>query len=71
MTDLPRNWRANPIPAAVQKIGTDWVASGVSAVLEVPSAIIQGESNFLLNVLHPDFGNIQLEKNFGISSIRG
>lgn len=62
LSDLPRNWRDNPVPAAVQRVGTDWVVSGDSAVLEVPSAVVPAESNFLLNVLHPDFAKIRFGK---------
>jgi len=56
-SNLPRNWRRNPAPAALQRIGDEWIASGGSAVLKVPSAIIQSESNFLLNPNHPDFAS--------------
>lgn len=59
---LPRNWRANPIPARVQAIGDAWVAGGPSAVLRVPSALVPGESNFLLNPRHPDFGKLRIHK---------
>jgi RES domain-containing protein len=59
---LPRNWKADPVPARVQAIGDDWVAGGASAVLRVPSALVPGESNFLLNPRHPDFGKLRIGK---------
>lgn len=59
MKDLPRRWRTKPSPKAVQQIGDQWVASGGSAVLQVPSAVIESESNFILNVAHPDFKTIK------------
>ena len=37
-----------------QLIGDEWVRSGTSAVLEVPSAVIETESNYLLNPRHGD-----------------
>src|SRR5262245_31110056 len=46
---LPRNWRADPPPARFRRIGDRWVAEGTSAVLRVPSAVIDTEFNFLLN----------------------
>jgi RES domain-containing protein len=49
LSSLPRNWKADPVPPRVQAIGDDWVAGGHSAVLRVPSALVPGESNFLLN----------------------
>jgi RES domain-containing protein len=59
---LPRNWRADPVPARVREIGDDWVARSASAVLRVPSALVPGESNFLLNPRHSDFGKLRIGK---------
>ena len=55
---LPRNWRAFPSRASLQEIGDRWAAERRSAVLEVPSAVVPAESNFLLNPLHRDFPKI-------------
>jgi len=42
-----------------QAFGCDWVRSGRSAVLQVPSrAVNLMESNFLINPAHRDFGRI-------------
>jgi RES domain-containing protein len=57
---LPANWKDSPPPAATQAIGSAWVASGTSAVLRVPSVVVPGEFNFVLNPAHPDFGRIRL-----------
>jgi len=46
---LPRTWRSYPAPPELQLIGDEWVRSGASAVLGVPSAVIHTESNYLLN----------------------
>ena len=62
LSNLPRNWKANPAPARVRAIGDDWVAGGRSAVLRVPSTLVPGESTFLLNPRHPDFPQLQLGK---------
>jgi len=59
---LPRNWKADPAPARLRAIGDDWIAAGASAVLRVPSALVPGESNFLLNPRHPDFGKVRIGK---------
>jgi len=58
MPALPANWRASPPPSALQQIGDLWVRRGPSAVLEVPSALIPHERNFLLNPLHADFKRV-------------
>jgi RES domain-containing protein len=52
---LPRSWRRDPAPQALQAIGNDWVAHGRSAVLRVPSVVIDGQWNYLLNPNHADF----------------
>jgi RES domain-containing protein len=58
---LPGNWRESPAQVALQQIGDDWVATGKSVVLKVPSAIVDGESNYLLNPRHPDFESLVIE----------
>jgi RES domain-containing protein len=57
---LPKNWRAEPAPKRLQTIGDDWLESGKSAVLRVPSAIVDGEFNYLLNPSHSDFSKLQI-----------
>jgi RES domain-containing protein len=56
---LPRNWRSYPAPPELQLIGDEWVKSGTSAVLEVPSVVIDTDSNYLLNPRHGDFQAIR------------
>ena len=46
---LPRDWRTYPAPAELQRLGNDWISTGATAVLRVPSAVIPEEFNFLLN----------------------
>ena len=53
--ELPRNWRANPLPRKIQMIGDAWAAAGTSPVLQVPSAVLPAEHDFLLNPRHRDF----------------
>lgn len=57
---LPKNWRSYPAPPELQLIGDKWVKSGTSAVLEVPSAVIETDVNYLLNPLHADFHAIRV-----------
>lgn len=58
---LPKHWRRFPAPYELQRIGNEWITSGASAVLEVPSAIIESEHNYLLNPEHKDFSRIGLQ----------
>lgn len=57
---LPKNWRSYPAPPELQLIGDGWVKSSTSAVLEVPSAVIETDSNYLLNAHHGDFRAIRV-----------
>ncbi len=60
LSDLPPEWREQPPPPTTRQIGDAWVKSGRSAVLEVPSVVVPGESNYLLNPSHPDFQSIRI-----------
>lgn len=59
-TSLPKNWGDDPVPPNVQAIGDRWIATRESAVLRVPSTLVPGESNFLINPLHPDFSKLAI-----------
>ncbi|HET8828334.1 MAG TPA: RES family NAD+ phosphorylase [Pelobium sp.] len=43
-----------------QKLGKKWLSEMRSAILKVPSAIVDMEYNYLLNPLHPDFAKIKI-----------
>lgn len=57
-SSLPGDWREEPPPPSCQAIGDAWIGSGKSAVLKVPSVIVPGEPNYLLNPVHRDFKKI-------------
>jgi RES domain-containing protein len=57
---LPQNWRGDPAPPKLATIGDRWVNAGSSAILKVPSAVIDEEWNYLLNIEHPDFAGIKI-----------
>jgi len=56
----PRDWRAQPPESKSMRYGSAWLRGGRTAVLEVPSAIVPSEKNYLLNPGHPDFPRIRL-----------
>ena len=60
LSTLPAGWRAYPAPASTQQHGTNWVTAGRTAVLEVPSAVIPLENNYLLNPAHPQFSRVRI-----------
>lgn len=55
---LPSGWAESPAPASVQRVGDDWVREARSVVLRVPSVVLAGAFNYLLNPLHPDFPRV-------------
>ena len=50
--DLPMGWETGP-RATTRAIGDAWLSAGQSVVLQVPSAVVLGESNFIINPNHP------------------
>jgi len=59
-TDLSSEWRRLPGPPELRDIGTRWAESLGSVCLQVPSAVVPGEHNFLLNPRHRDFGRLEI-----------
>lgn len=64
---LPPDWRMEPPPPSTQAIGDAWMRAGRSAVLAVPSVIISGEPNYLINPAHSDFKKISFGKPAGFT----
>lgn len=59
---LPSDWTAEPPSPSTKILGDRWMTEARSAVLEVPSVIIQGEPNYLLNPAHRDFRKVRIGK---------
>jgi RES domain-containing protein len=55
---LPAGWNNLPYTGVSQETGDEWLNSGRTAVLAVPSVIVPKEWNYLLNPVHPDFKKI-------------
>lgn len=64
---LPAGWDSDPPVAATADIGMNWLRSGSSVVLKVPSAVTQGEYNLLINPSHADIGKIHVVKTASFS----
>ncbi len=63
LAKLPHDWRQEPAPDSTRPIGGDWIRSGQSAVLQVPSSMVPSESNFVLNLAHQDYSRIEIGKS--------
>lgn len=59
---LPFDWTEEPASPSTKSIGDRWVKESRSAVLEVPSVIINAEPNYLLNLEHRDFKKVSIGK---------
>lgn len=57
---LPAEWKASPPLEATMAIGDRWCAELRSAMLSIPSAVVPGEFNILLNPKHPDFPRVSV-----------
>jgi RES domain-containing protein len=57
---LPVGWDAQPPGPTSKKLGDDWIKSGRSLVLSVPSVIVPQERTFLLNPHHRDFSQLKI-----------
>ncbi len=58
--NLPQRWNSFPHLLDTQKIGDDFVSARKNCVLKVPSAVVPGDFNFLINPHHPDFTAIKI-----------
>lgn len=56
---IPR-WKEFTKMPYTQSLGDKWVREAKSCILKVPSAIINGDANYLLNPEHSDYNRIQL-----------
>jgi RES domain-containing protein len=59
-SQLPSNWRDYPAPEQLANIGTNWIKSKSSLLLDIPSAVVVKEVNTLINPLHPDIKFVDL-----------
>ena len=57
---LPEDWRLLPAPLSTRELGSHWVAESRSVVLRVPSIVVDGEFNYLVNPRHPDFARLKI-----------
>jgi RES domain-containing protein len=55
---LPTDWRTNPHSDSTQKIGDAFIREGQHLVLRVPSAVVPGDFNFLVNPAHPQMSRV-------------
>ena len=57
---LPDDWKSFPHSASTQLIGDQFIRDRKKLILKVPSAVVPGEYNYLINPAHPEFSTITL-----------
>ncbi|MBS0663525.1 MAG: RES domain-containing protein [Verrucomicrobia bacterium] len=57
---VPDSWRRYPQTQETQAFGTAWLRSARTVALRVPSALVPGEFNYLLNPAHPQFAKVRI-----------
>lgn len=60
LEQLPQQWRENEF--ITHSIGTEFLKEGIYLYQKVPSAVIEEESNVLINPKHPLFKKVKLLK---------
>lgn len=57
---LSDSWRDFPYSGVTQEIGEEFILKGENLVLKVPSAVVQGDFNYLINPNHKDLKEIKI-----------
>jgi RES domain-containing protein len=56
------SWRHQRVSTATQRVGGEWHSEGAALGLAVPSVVMPQESNYLLNVSHPQFRRLRVSR---------
>jgi len=59
--DLPHGWKLESSYSDTQPFGSDWYKKSETLLLKVPSAVVPGEYNFVINARHRDFSQVKLK----------
>jgi RES domain-containing protein len=60
LKELPKGWNLQPPTAISKKIGDEWIKSGRSVALALPSVLVLLERTYLINPKHPDFRKLRI-----------
>jgi RES domain-containing protein len=60
MHELPSDWKSFPYVHTTTLIGDRFISEKKFLALKVPSAVVQGEFNYLLNPFHPGFQKVRI-----------
>ena len=57
---LPSDWKDFPHSENTQEIGEKFISANEYLVMQVPSAVVLGDFNFLINPKHKDFDKVKI-----------
>lgn len=60
---LKKDWNSFPHSSETQLLGDEFIFENKLLVLKVPSAVVQGDFNYLINPKHPHFNSVKIIKS--------
>ena len=67
MNALPPDWKKQPPPDTLRRLGDAFVREGKTLALKVPSVLVPDNFNFLINQAHPLFSKLKVVSITNIS----
>jgi RES domain-containing protein len=61
-TALPADWNTFPHQHCTQALGDDFITTGKYLVMKAPSAVVQGDFNYLINPAHSLFVQVKIKE---------
>ncbi len=59
---LPKDWKTIPHSNSTQLLGDSFLTDNKFLVMKVPSVVVQGDFNYLLNPAHKLFSKVKIKK---------
>lgn len=60
-TELSKHWHKSPPGIQTQEIGDEFIMKNKFCLLKVPSAVVYGDFNYLINPYHKNFQKIRIK----------
>src|SRR5688572_15879298 len=58
--EWPEGWNTFPYPSSTRMLGDNFIREGKYLSMKVPSAVVDGDFNYLLNPRHHAFGKVRV-----------
>lgn len=59
-SELNKEWHLHPPKEHTKQIGDNFIATGKSLIMMVPSAVVKGDYNLLINPIHKEFSKVKI-----------